>query len=69
MIATARVAGPKNSSRWGNWFGTFALRCNVCGRFTIGCSEHRLCGLCEPGRASLEDDERYDDLDTPQQQG
>lgn len=34
----------------------FAVRCELCRRWTAGCREHWFCGLCEPCRRAVEAD-------------
>jgi hypothetical protein len=39
-----------------SWKALFSLRCTMCRAWTLGCGEHRFCGLCEPCKVSVEGD-------------
>ncbi len=39
------------------WRQGIAFRCTQCMRFTLGCRDHWLCGLCEPCRHEVEDED------------
>jgi hypothetical protein len=48
----------RDYSQPGNFFTSiFALRCSLCRRWTTGCREHFLCGLCESCRVRCEDED------------
>jgi hypothetical protein len=38
-----------------NLIQLFALRCADCRRWTLGCKDHWICGLCERCRTAVED--------------
>ncbi len=37
------------------WYTLLSFRC-LCGKLTLGCANHWLCGLCEPCRVDMERD-------------
>lgn len=45
------------------WQEMFALRCALCRAWSLGCSEHWLCGLCEPCKMNVERDETPDSIE------